>query len=355
MERSRTSNDSPSLSRLLQWGALFAGMVLIGHYLRSLLIPLIFAFFLAMLVLPLVNRLERWGMGRILSSLLAVILLTALFLGVLTYLSFQLQNLMEELPALRDRSVALFERIIEWTEVELGVDVGALFSLKNDARSLLRSGGALFSGAISFTSSILSFFGILPIYIFLILFYRNSFKRFLEHFDLGEEGRREGRLSAMHRIKELSQGYLVGLLFVILIIAILNTTGLLLLGIKLAIPLGILSALLTVIPYIGVVIGAAIPTLVALLTKDPIWYPIGVIAVYSFVQFLEGNFITPKIVGSKVDINPLAAIVGLAAGGILWGIVGMILAIPILGIMKVLCEEVPDLRPFAILLNNERY
>lgn len=203
------------------------------------------------------------------------------------------------------------------------------------------------------TSSILSFFAILPIYVFLILLYRNSFKRFLEYFRFGE-AREDGGKSAIDRIKELATGYLVGLLLVIAIIAVLNTTGLLLLGIKLAIPLGIFSALLTIVPYVGVVVGAAMPTLIALITKDSWWYPIGVVAVYSFVQFLEGNFITPKIVGSKVDINPLAAIVGLLAGGVLWGIVGMILAIPLLGIIKVLCEEIPDLRPFAILLNEQR-
>jgi predicted PurR-regulated permease PerM len=296
---------------------------------------------------------ERIGMGRVLSSLFGVIILTGVFVGVISYLSFQVQSFMEELPDLRMEFQEFFERGVRGLERYLDRDLGELFSLQNGT-GLLRSGGALFTGAVSFTSSILSFFAMLPIYIFLILFYRNSFKLFLEQFALGEATGKD-RKSAITRIKDLSQGYLVGLLFVIFIIAVLNTTGLLLLDIRLAIPLGIFSALLTVIPYIGVVIGAAMPTLVALLTKDSLWYPVGVIGVYSFVQFLEGNFITPKIVGSKVDINPLAAIIGLVAGGMLWGIVGMILAIPFIGILKVICEEVPDLRPFAILLNNERY
>lgn len=332
---------------------LFGGLVLTGYYLRSLLIPLIFAFFLAMLVLPLCNRMERIGIGRILSSLFAVIFLVGLFGGLITYLSFQFQSFMEELPDLRAQLQTYFAKSVEGLEDLIGRELGSFFSLKNGS-GLIRSGGVLFSGAVSFTSSILSFFGILPIYIFLILFYRSSFKRFLEHFDLDQEeaGRKEP--NAIQRIKDLSQGYLIGLIFVIAIIAVLNTTGLLLLGIKLAIPLGIFSALLTIIPYVGVVVGASMPVLIALLTEDSLWYPVGVIAIYSFVQFLEGNFITPKVIGSKVDINPLAAIVGLLAGGMLWGIVGMILAIPSLGILKVLCEEVQDLRPFALLLNNEQ-
>jgi predicted PurR-regulated permease PerM len=352
METDPSTEPAPSLSRLLQWGALFAGLILIGHYLRSLFIPLVFAFFLSMLVLPLCNRMERIGIGRVLSSLLAVILLTSFFFGALGYLSFQIQSLMEELPDLQMKLQEAYERSIERLESYIDRDIAGIFSLGNGS-GLLRSGGAIFTGAISFTSSILSFFGILPIYIFLILLYRNSFKRFLKSFALGEQGRKGG-MSAIERIKELSQGYLIGLLLVIAIIAVLNTTGLLILGIQLAIPLGIFSAILTIVPYIGVVIGAALPTLVAFLTEDSLLYPIGVIAVFAFVQFLEGNFITPRIVGSKVDINPLAAILGLIGGGMLWGIVGMILAIPMLGILKVLFEEVPDLRPFALLLNTNR-
>lgn len=349
------SNGAPSLSRLLQWGALFIGVVLIGYYLRSLLIPLVFAFFLSMLILPLCHRMERIGIGRLLSSLLAVILLTSVFAGLITYLGFQVQSIMEELPDLRMKLLESYRGAVEWIEGRLGRDLGSLISLGSGS-GLIRSGGALFSGAVSFTSSVLSFFGILPIYVFLILFYRGSFKRFFEHFESVSTRKEDGkRDSTLERIKSLSQGYLVGLLLVIAIIALLNTLGLLLLGIELAIPLGILSAILTVIPYIGVVIGAAMPILVAYLTTDSLWYPLGVIAIFSFVQFLEGNFITPRIIGSKVDINPLAAIVGLIGGGMLWGIAGMIMAIPMLGILKLLCEEVPDLRPFAILLNNERY
>ncbi len=353
MEPSRSSQRPPNLSRLLQWGALFAGLILAGYYLRSLLIPLIFAFFLSMLVLPLCNKMERIGIGRVLSSLFAVILLTLIFAGLITYLSFQVQSFMQELPDLKAELIAYTEQALRGAEDLIGKDLNELFNLQNGS-GLIRSGGLLFTGAVSFTSSILSFFAILPIYIFLILFYRDSFKRFLEYFQLDQEEEGRRKPNAMQRIKDLSQGYLIGLLFVIFIIAVLNTLGLLLLGIELAIPLGIFSALLTIIPYVGVVVGASMPTLVALLTEESLWYPVGVIAIYSFVQFLEGNFITPKVVGSKVDINPLAAIVGLLAGGFLWGVVGMILAIPMLGILKVLCEEIPDLRPFALLLNNER-
>jgi predicted PurR-regulated permease PerM len=138
-----------------------------------------------------------------------------------------------------------------------------------------------------------------------------------------------------------------------LIAAVLNSIGLLLLGIEHAIFFGFLSGTLTMIPYVGITIGAALPTLVALVTKDSGWYAVGVIAVHSVVQFLEGNFITPKITGSKISINALAAIVALLVGGKIWGIAGMILAVPAVGILKILLSYSTSLKPFVILLEDK--
>jgi predicted PurR-regulated permease PerM len=142
-------------------------------------------------------------------------------------------------------------------------------------------------------------------------------------------------------------------LLVTLIIAALNTVGLLALGIKHAIFFGVLSGILTIIPYIGIFIGALLPTLMALLTKDSIWYAIGVVIIFSVVQFLEGNFITPRITGSKVRINALAAILALLIGGKILGITGMILAIPIVGIVKGLLQYSQHMKPFVILLEDD--
>jgi putative heme transporter len=149
------------------------------------------------------------------------------------------------------------------------------------------------------------------------------------------------------------QGYISGLLLVTLIIAALNTIGLLVLGIDHAIFFGILSGVLTIIPYVGIFIGALFPFLMALITKDSIWYAIGVVIVFTVVQFLEGNFITPRITGSKVSINALAAIIALLIGGKILGIAGMILAVPAIGIFKILLSYSQRLKPFVILLGDD--
>jgi predicted PurR-regulated permease PerM len=89
-----------------------------------------------------------------------------------------------------------------------------------------------------------------------------------------------------------------------------------------------------------------------LLTKDSIWYAVGVAGAFTVVQFLEGNFITPNIVGSKVSVNPLAAIIALILGGMLWGPAGMILSIPFTAILKVILDNIEPLEPFGFLLGE---
>jgi putative heme transporter len=139
---------------------------------------------------------------------------------------------------------------------------------------------------------------------------------------------------------------------VTLIVSTLNTVGLLVVGIDHAIFFGILSGVLTVIPYVGIIIGSLFPIIMALITKDSIWYTIGVVIVFTVVQFLEGNFITPRVTGSKVSINALAAIVALLIGGKILGIAGMILSIPCIGVLKIVLEYTPRLQPFIILLED---
>ncbi len=221
--------------------------------------------------------------------------------------------------------------------------------LKQNTDQLLSSGTTFFTDAVSATSNVLTFISLVPIYVFFILLYRENFKAFL--IQLGER-KNSNYLEIFNEIKIMIHSYISGLLIVISIIALLNTTGLLILGLKYAVFMGLISAVLTIIPYIGIVMGAALPLLVAFLTKDSLWYPLGVIGVFALVQFLEGNFITPNVVGSKVNVNPLAAIIALLIGGATWGIVGMILAIPLVGVAQIILRHDPRLKPYSLLLST---
>src|SRR5690606_41918749 len=140
---------------------------------------------------------------------------------------------------------------------------------------------------------------------------------------------------------DVVQSYLMGLILVMGIVAILNTVGLYILGVQYAWFFGTLASLLMLLPYIGIAIGSILPAIFALATKDSAWYALGVIAWFQVVQFLEGNFITPNIVGSKVSINPLMAIISIFLGGMLFGIAGLILALPLPATIKVILDYTP--------------
>jgi predicted PurR-regulated permease PerM len=190
----------------------------------------------------------------------------------------------------------------------------------------------------------------MPVFIFFFLFYRRFFKQFLQK--LFARTPNDNITEVMLKVQSVVKNYILGLLTVMVIIAALNTVGLLVLGIKYAFFFGALAALLNIIPYIGIFIGSVLPIIMALLTKDSIWYAVGVAGIFAVVQFLEGNFITPNIVGSKVSVNPLAAIIALIIGGMLWGPAGMILSIPFTAILKVIFDHVDSLEPFGFLLGE---
>src|SRR5690606_616001 len=157
-------------------------------------------------------------------------------------------------------------------------------------------------------------------------------------------------------IYDVIQSYLLGMGMVMGIVAILNTAGLLVLGLQYAWFFGTLAALLILIPYIGIAIGSLIPALFALATMDNYWYALGVIIWFQVVQFLEGNFITPNIVGGKVSLNPLVAIMSLLLGGMLFGLAGLILALPLVASIKILLNLDKSTPPFSFLIGEpEKY
>jgi len=145
---------------------------------------------------------------------------------------------------------------------------------------------------------------------------------------------------------------MLGLSLIILIVAVLNTIGLLILGIDNAVLFGVMAAVLTLIPYIGILLGALLPVLFALFTKDSLWYPFGVVLIFMLIQFLEGNFLTPNIVGRQVSINPFAAILALIIGAMLLGLIGVMFALPVLAILKVICDEIVTLKPMGYLIGK---
>lgn len=318
---------------------------------RAILIPLVFAAFLTIILSPIVSFLERKKFPTWLSILTTIILVVLTISGLVWFVSSQGKSLLNDMPNLVDKYNVFLNKSESLFSEYLGVYGQDQFSIiKENSTGLISSGTGILSDAVNATSSLLTFFTIVPIYIVFMLLSRTSMRHFLK--SLSKNGKKD-YLAIGSEIKSMVLDYIGGLLTVVGIISLLNTIGLLALGIEHAIFLGILSGALTVIPYVGIMIGGAIPVIVALLTKDSLFYPIAVVVLIGIVQFLEGNFISPKIMGSKVNINPLAAIIALLVGASIWGIVGMILAIPLIGIVKIIFGHIDSLKPFAILLAED--
>ncbi|HEY9006512.1 MAG TPA: AI-2E family transporter [Ohtaekwangia sp.] len=311
---------------------------------QDIIIPFAFAGILSVVMLPVIKRLEDRGVGTALSITLVLfttVVVLALFIWLIVN---QVVGLVDDLPNLQVKFESFIDQMSRTLKRDFGISKA---EQKNLVGEIMRSISTYLGGILLSTTNIISTLVQIPIYIFLFLIYRDKFRLFFLSMLKSEE------LIWKKDVERVIQGYISGLFLVTLIIAALNTIGLLALGIEHAIFFGILSGVLTIIPYVGIIIGATFPIVMALITKDSIWYAVGVVTVFATVQFFEGNFITPRITGSKVSINALAAIIALLIGGKLLGIAGMILAVPGIGLMKILLAHTHRLKSFVILLEDD--
>jgi predicted PurR-regulated permease PerM len=310
---------------------------------KDIVLPIAFAAIFSVVLLPLASRIER-RTGRILSIVIVLLCTLVAVSLIFWFVVSQLSKLVQSLPDLEDRFSVFISSISDSIDQKLNITTHEQTQMLKDGLKNLST----YAGSLLLSTSYLAYFFIqLPIYIFLFLFYRDRFKDFILALRPGSE------LKWKDEVQVVVRGYISGLSLVVFIAGVLNSVGLLILGIDHAIFFGFLSGTLTMIPYIGITIGAALPTLMALLTKDSGWYALGVVGIHGFVQFLEGNFITPKITGSRISVNALAAILALLVGGKIWGIAGMILAVPALGILKIILSYSASLKPLVILLGDE--
>lgn len=328
-------------------------IVFILYTLRELLIPIAVAMLFSFLLLPISEWLERKGLPRWLSILISILIAIMAFGSLIYFFIAQLMGFQDDIPVLKqqilEKGTAVLayvertfnisqQRQVEWLQNKLAEAAG------ESDKVLI----GFFSGATTFLASIV----LIPIYIFFITYFREKYRRFIILI-MKREDDRERALTIVQKISSVSQGYIKGIMLDVAILSVLNSTGFLLLGLDHAILFGVLAAFLNIIPYIGVLIGSALPVLMALITKDELGYAVGVLGVCVFVQFLDNNFIMPYVVGSSVSINPFTAVFVLIASGMLWGLIGMVLSIPLTGMIKVICDNVEPLKPYGFLIGEE--
>ncbi|AHM60835.1 hypothetical protein D770_12905 [Flammeovirgaceae bacterium 311] len=316
---------------------------------KSLLIPLSLALVFSLLLLPLCYWFERALVPRSIAAVLCILLLIGTVAGVGYMLGLQIDSISRELPEISEKVDQRLNDMQDYFEAQFGIDQSVQSEyFRRSVNDFLQNSGAIYRTTFSITAGLLNYLIIVPIGLFFMLYYRSFFKEFLYRLMPRQQHDRLRRV--LEQIQQVMQDYILGLFTVIIIVAVLNIIGLSLVGIKYAIFFGFLAALLTIIPYIGIFIGSLLPILYALFTTESLFYPISIAIIFWLVQVLEGNLITPKVVGNKVQLNPFAAILALLVGGAVWGPAGMILFIPFMAMLKVIFDAVDSLKPYGFLL-----
>ncbi|MBK9254979.1 MAG: AI-2E family transporter [Saprospiraceae bacterium] len=335
--------------------ATFIGLFAILILAKAVLIPIAFAFLIAFILFPVVRKFESWGTNEIVSASLSILGLALIIGGGVFLFSNQVILLSEDLNHFQVKILDVFADATLLINKNIGflphLEKGELLDkIKN---WLSGSASSLLSQTFNSTASFV--FGLLMsvIYTFLILIYRNGLVRALTSFYPPEHRERAFRL--FKSVQQVGQKYLFGMMVVLVILGFVNSIGLWIIGIDNPFLFGFLAAVLALIPYAGTLLGAAIPILYSFLTFDSIWMPISIFFFFWFVQVIESNFLTPKIVGGNLKLNALTSILSIIIGASVWGIAGMILFLPLVAMFKAVCEEYIELKPFALLIGEKNY
>lgn len=327
-------------------------LVFVLYVLQSLIVPILFAIILSISIFPIVNFLERkLKFKRVFSALTAILILFIIIGLLFTFIGIQLSEIVSKSDTYASKLEQIYNESIRQMELKFNVNKNDFVQGNFDFGKTLKDN---FTNIISFlgaSGSLLSDLVLIPLYMFFFLFYRKFFQIFIyKVFCKGNDNTKVKLL--IQKLYRVQQDYLIGLFTVMGIVGILNSLGLLILGIENPFFYGFLAALLLLIPYIGILIGSLIPAAIALVTKDSYLYSLAVIALFGFIQFIEGNFITPKVTGSKVSINALVAIISIIAFSMLWGTSGMILALPVVASLKIMFDAIPSLEPYGFVLGE---
>jgi len=326
-------------------------LVAILYIAQDIIVPIVFAIIFAILLHPVVNFFVQLKINRVVAIVLSLVITTLVIVGLVALLFTQASRFSETWPILVEKFTDTLNQIITGASGYLGIDPQKIHELLTKSiHELINTSNAAIGNALLTVGSGVMIMLLLPLYIFLILFYQPLILEFIRRLFVNSD---QGQVSQIvKQTKTVIQRYLSGLMIEAVIVATLNTIVLFTLGIDYAILLGIIGALLNVIPYIGGLVAVALPMMVALATKTTAWYPLYVLIGYYIIQMIDNNVIVPYIVASKVKINALFSIIVVLAGNALWGVSGMFLSIPLLAIVKLFFDNIESLKPWGFLLGD---
>ncbi|TKC09148.1 AI-2E family transporter [Pedobacter frigoris] len=319
------------------------------YFAAPFLIPVTLAAVFSMMFIRFCNWLENKGMNRGIASLLCIASFMIAICLIVFLLSWQLNGLVENIDAMKQRVVSLFSNFQHWIYEKAGID---LKQQKEMIQSDNGQSGSMLAGFADKIMGILVNTVLILVYMFLFLLYRSHIKKFILKLVPGEEkGKADG---VVHQAGKVAQRYLSGLATMILVLWVMYGIGFSIVGVESAIFFAVLCGILEIIPFVGNLTGTSITVLSVLAQGGDSRMIIGVLITYALVQFIQTYILEPLIVGEQVNINPLFTILAIVLGEMIWGIAGMVLAMPLLGMLKIVCDHVPDLQPYGFLIGTEK-
>jgi predicted PurR-regulated permease PerM len=342
----------PYLSSSIRLLLLFILSVIVLYFSGTVLIPLTFGAVLALVLMPISRWLERRGLNRGLSSFLSLLAFTLLIVGLFLLLRWQIGDLLKDFTKLQDQLGKLVEQVKDYVRSEFGVTKREQQKIINEQQSGgMEKAAGVAMGTIFTTLSMMVSTVLVLVYVFLFLYFRAHFKNFIlrlvsvPNMPIAEK--------VMNKASKVTQQYLSGLGMMIVMLWIMYGIGFSIVGIKGAIFFAILCGILEIVPFAGNITGTSITVLIAFAQGGSMDMVVGVLITYAIVQFTQTYLLEPLVVGNQVNINPLFTILIIVVGEAIWGIAGMVLAIPLLGMFKVVCDHVEPLKPYGYLIGTQ--
>ncbi|HET6766293.1 MAG TPA: AI-2E family transporter, partial [Chitinophagaceae bacterium] len=319
------------------------------YYAKPFLVPVCFAGLLAMLFLPLSEWFERKKIPKALSIVFCLIIFLGITTGIIGLISWQITDLASETSNIENKLKQMISQVEEYIRSNYGI------SKKQQEKIITEQAQAnsnVISGMGSFLTGFIIDFILVLVYIFLFMFYRGRIKTFILQLVPSEQNKNTETI--LRDIEKVSRQYIVGLGMMIACLWVMYSIGFSIVGVKYAVLFAIICGLLEIVPFIGNLTGNLLTILMVIIQGGGMGMVIGVVITYLVVQFLQTYILEPLVVGAEVNINPLFTIIILVLGELVWGIPGMVLAIPLLGVFKIICDHIESLKPYGYLIGSDK-
>lgn len=321
------------------------------YYGRLFFIPLAFAIVLAMLLVPVSNKLERWGVSRIAATFLCILLILLFIAGAFWVIGAQAASLSEDLPQIKGKLLQLVDSGQQWIQKQFGVAPEQQIKfVKERISTFSDSANKFFTSLVGGALGLLTSFALVLLYFFFLMWKREKYEQFFLKLFSAES--KPAAKDTLDKISKVSAQYLGGRLLSMLFLAVSYAIGFSIIGLKNAILISLIAVIPTIIPYVGAFIGGAFPLVMALVSGSS-GMVIPTAAVLVAAQVIDNNIIEPIVMASKLNISPLMTIIAIVLGELIWGIPGMILFEPLFAIIRIICAHVPRLHPYSFLMEDD--